>query len=110
MESAIAAGVPHFIFSSPAATYGTPDVAAGGEDTPQRPINPYGMSKLMTDYMLRDVAAAHPLNFCAPRYFNVAGSDLHGRSGQSTPDHTHPSTVVAGAALGRREGLAVLGT
>src|SRR3546814_4957452 len=89
MESAIAAGVPHFIFSSTAATYGTPDVAAVGEDTPQRPINPYGMSKLMTEYMLRDVASAHPMNFCALRYFNVAGADPQGRIGQSTAGATH---------------------
>ncbi|MEO7465645.1 MAG: NAD-dependent epimerase/dehydratase family protein, partial [Sphingobium limneticum] len=63
IESAVRVGVPHFIFSSTAATYGTPDVEAVREDTPQRPINPYGMSKLMTEYMLRDVAAAHPMNF-----------------------------------------------
>src|SRR3546814_587012 len=110
IDSAIAAGVPHFIFSSTAATYGTPDVAAVGEDTPQRPINPYGMSKLMTEYMLRDVAAAHPMNFCALRYFNVAGADPQGRIGQSTAGATHLIKVAVEAALGKREGVAVFGT
>ena len=110
IESAVRVGVPHFIFSSTAATYGTPDVAAVREDTPQRPINPYGMSKLMTEYMLRDVAAAHPMNFCALRYFNVAGADPQGRSGQSTAGATHLIKVAVEAALGKRESVAVFGT
>ncbi|MEJ7933594.1 UDP-glucose 4-epimerase GalE [Sphingobium sp. AN558] len=110
IDSAIAVGVPHFIFSSTAATYGTPDVEAVREDTPQRPINPYGMSKLMTEYMLRDVAAAHPMNYCALRYFNVAGADPEGRTGQSTAGATHLIKVAVEAALGKREGVAVFGT
>ncbi len=110
IESAVRVGVPHFIFSSTAATYGTPEVAAVREDTPQRPINPYGMSKLMTEYMLRDVAAAHPMNFCALRYFNVAGADPQGRSGQSTAGATHLIKVAVEAALGKRESVAVFGT
>ncbi|WP_088182054.1 UDP-glucose 4-epimerase GalE [Sphingobium sp. Z007] len=110
IESAVRVGVPHFIFSSTAATYGTPDVEAVREDTPQRPINPYGMSKLMTEYMLRDVAAAHPMNFCALRYFNVAGADPQGRTGQSTAGATHLIKVAVEAALGKRESVAVFGT
>ena len=110
IDSAISVGVPHFIFSSTAATYGTPDVEAVREDTPQRPINPYGMSKLMTEYMLRDVAAAHPMNYCALRYFNVAGADPEGRTGQSTAGATHLIKVAVEAALGQREGVAVFGT
>src|SRR3546814_13858015 len=68
------------------------------------------MSKLMTEYMLRDVAAAHPMNFCALRYFNVAGADPQGRIGQSTAGATHLIKVAVEAALGKREGVAVFGT
>jgi UDP-glucose 4-epimerase len=110
IDSAVRVGVPHFIFSSTAATYGTPDVEAVREDTPQQPINPYGMSKLMTEYMLRDVAAAHPMNFCALRYFNVAGADPQGRTGQSTAGATHLIKVAVEAALGKRESVAIFGT
>ena len=110
IDSAVRVGVPHFIFSSTAATYGTPDVEAVREDPPQQPINPYGMSKLMTEYMLRDVAAAHPMNFCALRYFNVAGADPQGRTGQSTAGATHLIKVAVEAALGKRESVAIFGT
>lgn len=110
IEAAVKAGVPHFIFSSTAATYGIPDVSAVSEDTPQRPINPYGWSKLMTEQMLADVAAAHPLNFGVLRYFNVAGADPQGRSGQSTAGATHLIKVAIEAALGLRESVAVFGT
>ncbi len=110
IAAAVAAGVPHFIFSSTAATYGIPDVAAVTEDTPQRPINPYGMSKLMTEDMLRDTAAAHPINFCALRYFNVAGADPQGRTGQSTAGATHLIKVAVEAALGKRDSVGVFGT
>ncbi|MFX8645069.1 NAD-dependent epimerase/dehydratase family protein, partial [Acinetobacter baumannii] len=75
IASAVAGGVPHFIFSSTAATYGTPEVSPVSEDSPQRPINPYGMSKLMSEYMLADTARAHRFNYGALRYFNVAGAD-----------------------------------
>ena len=78
IESAVKGGVRHFLFSSTAATYGIPDAVPIREDSPTQPINPYGMSKLMTEAMLRDVAAAHPMNFCALRYFNVAGADPKG--------------------------------
>ena len=110
IAAAVKAGVPHFIFSSTAATYGIPEVSPVTEDTPQRPINPYGWSKLMTERMLADTAAAHPLNFCALRYFNVAGADPQGRSGQSTAGATHLIKVAVEAALGKRESVAVFGT
>ncbi|WP_086617512.1 UDP-glucose 4-epimerase GalE [Erythrobacter tepidarius] len=110
IEAAVKAGVPHFIFSSTAATYGIPDVAAVSEDTPQRPINPYGFSKLMTEQMLRHVAAAHPLNVGVLRYFNVAGADPLARSGQSTTGATHLIKVAIEAALGLRESVSVFGT
>lgn len=110
IAATVTAGVPHFIFSSTAATYGIPDVAAVTEDTPQVPINPYGMSKLMSEYMLRDTAAAHPINFCALRYFNVAGADPQGRTGQSTAGATHLIKVAVEAALGKRDSVGVFGT
>lgn len=108
--SAVAAGVPHFIFSSTAATYGTPEVERVTEQTPQTPINPYGWSKLMSERMLADVSAAHPINHCALRYFNVAGADPHGRTGQSTAGATHLIKVAVEAALGKRDHVAVFGT
>ena len=110
IAAAVEAGVPHFIFSSTAATYGIPDVSAVSEDTPQRPINPYGWSKLMTEQMLADVAAAHPLNVGVLRYFNVAGADPLARSGQSTAGATHLIKVGLEAALGLRESVSVFGT
>ena len=110
IAAVVEAGVPHFIFSSTAATYGTPEASPVTEDTPQRPINPYGMSKLMTEAMLADVAAAHPLNYCALRYFNVAGADPHGRTGQSTAGATHLIKVAVEAALGKRASVGVFGT
>lgn len=110
IESAVSGGVKHFIFSSTAATYGIPDVTPVREDMPTRPINPYGMSKLMTEAMLADVAAAHPINYAALRYFNVAGADPQGRTGQSTAGATHLIKVAVEAALGKREGVSVFGT
>ena len=110
IAAAVAAGVPHFIFSSTAATYGIPDMSPVIEDTPQRPINPYGWSKLMSERMLADVAAAHPMNYGALRYFNVAGADPAGRSGQSTEGATHLIKVAVEAALGKRSHVSVFGT
>ncbi|MGP1282305.1 MAG: UDP-glucose 4-epimerase GalE [Parasphingopyxis sp.] len=110
IETAVANGVPHFLFSSTAATYGIPDTIPVTETMPAHPINPYGRSKLMTEWMLRDTAAAHPLNYCALRYFNVAGADPEGRSGQSTAGATHLIKVAVEAALGKRDGVAVFGT
>jgi len=110
IESAVAEGVPHFIFSSTAATYGTPEKVPVAEGDPTVPINPYGMSKLMTEAMLRDVAAAHPINYAALRYFNVAGADPQGRSGQSTVGATHLIKIAVEAATGKRSHVGVYGT
>ncbi|WP_213981670.1 UDP-glucose 4-epimerase GalE [Sphingomonas sp. dw_22] len=110
IESAVAEGVQHFIFSSTAATYGIPEVVPVREDSPKSPINPYGMSKLMTEIMLKDVSAAHPINYCALRYFNVAGADPQGRSGQSTAGATHLIKVAVEAATGKRAAVSVFGT
>ena len=110
IESAVRTGVRHFIFSSTAATYGIPETSPVSEDTPKRPINPYGMSKLMTELMLADVAAAHPINYCALRYFNVAGADPQARTGQSTAGATHLIKVAVEAALGKRSHVGVFGT
>ena len=110
IEAAVTAGVPHFIFSSTAATYGIPEGSPIREDSLKQPINPYGWSKLMTERMLADTAAAHPLNFCVLRYFNVAGADPQGRSGQSTAGATHLIKVAVEAALGKRASVNVFGT
>jgi len=110
LESAVKGGVRHFIFSSTAATYGIPERVPVTEDSRTQPINPYGWSKLMTERMLADVAAAHPLNFCALRYFNVAGADPQGRSGQSTAGATHLIKVAVEAATGKRGHVSVYGT
>ena len=110
IDSAVQAGVKHFIFSSTAATYGIPELSPVREDMSKLPINPYGMSKLMTEYMLRDVAAAHDFNYCALRYFNVAGADPLARTGQSTAGATHLIKVAVEAALGKRDSVAVFGT
>ncbi|RIV83657.1 UDP-glucose 4-epimerase GalE [Aurantiacibacter zhengii] len=110
LEAVVKAGVSHFIFSSTAATYGVPDVSPVTEDVPKQPINPYGWSKLMTEQMLADTAAAHPLNYCALRYFNVAGADPQRRTGQSTAGATHLIKVAVEAALGKREAVGVFGT
>ena len=110
IAAAVAGGVGHFIFSSTAATYGEPAVSPVTEDCPREPINPYGMSKLMTEFMLADTARAHPLNYCALRYFNVAGADPQARSGQSTAGATHLIKVAVEAALGKRSHVGVFGT
>lgn len=110
IEAAVKSGVPHFIFSSTAATYGIPTVAAVTEDTPTVPINPYGWSKLMTERMLADTSFAHSLNYCVLRYFNVAGADPQSRTGQSTAGATHLIKVALEAALGKRDSVSVFGT
>src|ERR687894_720455 len=110
IESAVKGGVSHFIFSSTAATYGIPEKVPVTEDARTQPINPYGWSKLMTEQMLADTSLAHPLNFCALRYFNVAGADPRGRSGQSTAGATHLIKVAVEAALGKRDHVSVFGT
>jgi UDP-glucose 4-epimerase len=110
LAAAVRHGVKHFIFSSTAAVYGEPPVSPVVEDTPKEPINPYGRSKLMVEWMLRDVSAAHDLRHVALRYFNVAGADPQGRLGQSTPNATHLIKIAVQAALGHRNGMDVFGT
>lgn len=110
LAAAAEAGVRHFVFSSTAAVYGMPPGGVAGEDTPTQPINPYGTSKLMSEWMLRDVAAASGLRYVALRYFNVAGSDPGGRIGQSTPGATLLTKVAAEHVVGRRPHVAIYGT
>ena len=110
IEAAVAHGVKHFIFSSTAAVYGDVSGDPVSEALPPAPVSPYGRSKLMTEWMLQDTAAAHDLRFIALRYFNVAGADPQGRTGQSTPNATHLIKVAVQAALGQRTHLDVFGT
>ena len=111
LEACQTEGVEHFVFSSTAATYGNPDQAAPcREDQPTAPINAYGMSKLMSEHMLRDLSAATDLRHVILRYFNVAGSDPDGRIGQSTKEATLLIKVAAEVAVGKREALKVFGT
>ena len=110
MAAAVATGIRHFIFSSTAAVYGTPEVMPVAEDAPTRPESPYGTSKLITEWMLRDAAAAHPLSYVVLRYFNVAGADPAGRTGQSSPNATHLIKVAVQTALGLRAKMDVFGT
>ena len=110
LECCVAAGVRHFVFSSTAAVYGIPDGGVADETTATVPINPYGWSKLMTERMLRDVAAVKPLRYAALRYFNVAGADPGGRIGQSTPEATHLIKVAGEHVVGKRPSVAIFGT
>jgi len=110
LEAASNAGVKHFVFSSTAAVYGVPSVGLASEETPTAPINAYGTSKLMSEWMLRDLSAATPLRHVALRYFNVAGSDPQGRIGQSTRAATLLVKVACEAAVGKRSHLSVFGT
>lgn len=105
-----AAGVHHIVFSSTAAVYGIPPGGVASEDTPTAPINPYGSSKLMSEWMLRDLAAAGGPRHVVLRYFNVAGCDPQGRIGQSTKNATLLVKVACEAALGKRPHVAVFGT
>ncbi|MCA3585202.1 MAG: UDP-glucose 4-epimerase GalE [Methylocystis sp.] len=110
IEAAVKGGVRHMIFSSTAAVYGTPDRLPINEDDRMNPESPYGMSKLMTEVMLRHASEAHGLGHVILRYFNVAGADPRQRTGQSTPRATHLIKVAAEAATGRRAGMSVFGT
>ena len=110
IEAAVRGGVKHFIFSSTAAVYGMTGLAPVVETTPLNPMSPYGRSKLMTEWMLADVAAAHDISYGVLRYFNVAGADPGKRSGQSTPEATHLIKVACQVALGKREKMDIFGT
>ena len=109
IAAAVAAGVPHFIFSSTATVYGEPELRPLSEDDTVRPVNPYGTSKAMIEQILADVSAAHPLNHAVLRYFNVAGADPQGRSGQSGEGATHLIKVAVECAIGERDHVAVFG-
>jgi UDP-glucose 4-epimerase len=110
LESCIENGVKHFVFSSTAAVYGIPSSGLAAEDMPTAPINPYGTSKLMSEWMLRDVCAASAMRSTILRYFNVAGSDPEGRIGQSTRAATLLVKVACEAAVGKRPFVSVFGT
>ena len=110
ISAAVDAGVRHILFSSTAAVYGAPEQVPIREGDPKQPINPYGASKLMTERMLADASAAHPFNFGALRYFNVAGADPAGRTGQVGKGSTHLIKIAAEAAVGKRPHVAVFGT
>jgi UDP-glucose 4-epimerase len=110
IECAVKAAIPRFIFSSTAAIYGNPGGGPVFEEAVPAPISPYGSSKLMTEWMLRDSHAAYGLQYVALRYFNVAGADPKGRSGQSTPRATHLIKVACQTALGQRDHIDVFGT
>lgn len=105
-----AAGVKNFVFSSTAAVYGIPDGGIAAEESPTQPINPYGTSKLMSEWMLRDLAAASSLRYVVLRYFNVAGSDPGGRIGQSTINGTLLTKVACETAVGKRPHVSIFGT
>jgi UDP-glucose 4-epimerase len=110
LECCLEAQVRHFVFSSTAAVYGMPAEGVAAETTPTAPINPYGSSKLMSEWMLAAVAEASPLRYAALRYFNVAGSDSGGRIGQATPNATLLVKVACEAAVGRRPHVSIFGT
>jgi UDP-glucose 4-epimerase len=110
IETLVKAGVRHFIFSSTAAVYGNPERVPVREDDPTMPTSPYGSPKLMTEIMLRDAGAAHGLRHVILRYFNVAGADPLGRTGQSTRGATHLIKVAVETALALRPKMEVFGT
>jgi UDP-glucose 4-epimerase len=110
VDALLAAGVRHLVFSSTAAVYGVPGRVPIPETDPAQPINPYGWSKLFFERQLADLAVAHGLVSACLRYFNVAGADPRGRTGQSTPQATHLIKVACQAATGRRDGMSVFGT
>jgi UDP-glucose 4-epimerase len=110
LEAASRAGVKHFVFSSTAAVYGIPSAGLAAEDTQLAPINPYGTSKLMSEWMLRDLCAVTPMRSVVLRYFNVAGSDPQGRIGQSTRKATLLVKVACEVAVGKRPHISVFGT
>lgn len=110
LQAAVLAGIDKFIFSSTAAVYGMTGLDPVEEETPLQPISPYGRSKLMSEMMLADVAAAHPLRYGVLRYFNVAGADPMGRTGQATARATHLIKLACQTALGLRPVMDIYGT
>jgi len=110
IEACVAGGVRHFVFSSSAAVYGNGGDTPLSEDAAKEPINPYGRSKLMTEWILEDVSRAHDFRYVALRYFNVAGADPKGRTGQSSRRATHLIKIACQAALGRRPELEIFGS
>lgn len=110
LQACVQHGVVRFIFSSTAAVYGLPEGGRAAETSPTAPINPYGTSKLMSEWMLRDAAFAHGFSYVALRYFNVAGADPQARMGQRTPEATHLIKVACQAALGVRDSVSIFGT
>jgi UDP-glucose 4-epimerase len=110
IAAAVRHGVENFIFSSTAAVYGEPEQIPVSEEAPTFPVSPYGRSKLMTEWMLSDCSKAHGLRYVALRYFNVAGADPKGRTGQSSPRATHLIKVACQTLLGQRPHLEVFGT
>jgi UDP-glucose 4-epimerase len=110
LEVCVAHGIKQFVFSSTAAVYGMAPSGVVAEDAPMAPINAYGTSKLMSEWMLRDTAAATGLRYVALRYFNVAGSDPDGRIGCSTPNATLLVKVACEAMVGRRDHVSIYGT
>ena len=110
LEACDRATVKHFVFSSTAAVYGIPAGGVAAEDTPLAPINPYGTSKLMSEWILRDLAATSALRYVTLRYFNVAGSDPKGRIGQTTPNATLLTKAACEAAVGKRPSVSIFGS
>ncbi|MBW3196587.1 UDP-glucose 4-epimerase GalE [Marinobacter nauticus] len=102
--------VPYMVFSSTAAVYGMPEQTVLTEDLPLAPINPYGASKMMSERMMMDLAAASSLNYVILRYFNVAGANPDGLLGQATPEATHLIKVACECVTGQRDGMSVFGT
>jgi UDP-glucose 4-epimerase len=110
LEACVASQIKQFVFSSTAAVYGTPDSGIASEQTPTNPINPYGTSKLMSEWMLRDISSVTSLRHVALRYFNVAGSDPQGRIGQRTPGATLLTKVAVEHAVGKRPHISIFGS
>jgi UDP-glucose 4-epimerase len=110
LQACLENNVRNFVFSSTAAVYGMPEQGYADEDSPTRPINAYGTSKLMSEWMLRDVAAVSGLRYVALRYFNVAGSDPGGRIGQATQGATLLTKVACEAMVGKRPHVSVFGS
>jgi UDP-glucose 4-epimerase len=109
LQACVDHAVDRFVFSSTAAVYGQPDAIPVVEDAPTRPASPYGASKLMVEWMLRDAQRAHELRYVVLRYFNVAGADRLGRTGQATAGATHLIKVACEVAVGKRPEIAIFG-